>query len=59
MEDGRPQYMIAADLGVSPSRLSEYALGNRAIPQYRVFRFCEVLKCNPHELLGFADVPVA
>lgn len=56
MEDGRPQYIIAAELEVSPSRLSEYALGNRTIPQHRVYTFCRVLRCNPDELLGFADL---
>lgn len=58
MEQGRPQYMIAADLHVSPGRLSEYALGNRPIPQRRIIEFCELLQCNPEELLGYADVTI-
>ena len=55
MDDGRPQYVIAADIGVPASRMSDYALGRRTIPQKHVFRFCTVLNCNPEDLLGYAE----
>lgn len=58
MEDGRPQYQIANELGCPPSRLSEYALGNRPIPSTRIYDFCALFSCNPDELLGYADIEV-
>lgn len=58
MERDEPQYMIAAKLGVSPGRLSEYALGNRPIPQRRIIDFCRLLRCNAEDLFGYADVEV-
>ncbi len=56
MEDPRPQYVIAAAACISPARLSQFAMGVRPIPQYRVYALCEVLECNPEDLLGFADL---
>lgn len=55
LEDGRPQYMIAAHVGVSPSRISEYALGRTKIPTRHIYRLCEVLRCNVDDLLGYED----
>ena len=48
----RPNYIIAAMAGVHPTRLSEYALGKRYIPPHHVQRLCEVLKCNPDDIIG-------
>lgn len=55
MEDGRPQYQIAAELGVPAPRLSEYCHG-RPIPMHRIYRFCEVFRCDPTSLIGYEDV---
>ena len=55
MADGRPQYMVAADLRVSPSRLSQYSLGVRPIPAARIYEFCNFFRVNPDELLGWVD----
>lgn len=57
LEDGRPQYLIGALVGVSPSRISEYALGSRQIPTRHIYRLCEVLQCNVEDLLGYEDEP--
>lgn len=48
----RPNYYIAVQAGMAPSRLSEYALGKRAIPPHHLIRLCEVLRCNPDDILG-------
>jgi predicted transcriptional regulator len=58
LEDGRPQYEIAAQLGVSPARLSEYALGRRPIPPRRVFEFVRLWNCNPDDIIGYEDVSI-
>jgi hypothetical protein len=55
LEDGRPQYVIAADVGVSPARLSEYALGKRAIPSRLIYEFVRVFKCNVEDFLGWEE----
>lgn len=55
LEDGRPQYVIARELGITPARLSEYALGKRAIPTKRIFEFVRVWGCNPEDILGYVD----
>lgn len=55
LEDGRPQYIIAAEVGVSPARISEYALGKRAIPTHHIYTLVRVLGCNVDDLLGYAD----
>lgn len=56
IEDGRPQYKIAAELGVPAPRLSEYCLGKRPIPMRKIYRFCEVFQCDPTDLIGYEDV---
>lgn len=55
LEDGRPQYIIAAAVGVSPARVSQYALGRRPIPTRHIYNFCRELRCNVDELLGYED----
>jgi DNA-binding Xre family transcriptional regulator len=55
LEDGRPQYQIAAAVGVSPARISEYALGKRAIPTNHIYSLVRVLGCNVEDLIGYAD----
>lgn len=53
LEDGRPQYQIAADLGIPPSRLSEYALGSRNIPTHRIYDFVRLWGCGVEDILGY------
>jgi plasmid maintenance system antidote protein VapI len=55
LEDGRPQYVIAAEVGVSPARISEYCLGKRAIPTNHIYSLVKVLGCNVDDLLGYAN----
>lgn len=55
MEMGGPQYMIAALAGMSPSRLSEYILGHRDIPQHHLVGLCRVFQCEPDDIIGEAD----
>lgn len=54
----RPNYMVAALAGMSPSRLSEYALGRRAIPPHHLIRLCEVLECQPDDILEPLDASI-
>ena len=53
--ENRPNYMIAAKIGVAPSRLSEYASGKRPIPAHHLLAMCEVMRCSPDDILGPAD----
>lgn len=55
LEDGRPQYIIAAEVGVAPARISEYCMGKRAIPTEHIYSLVKVLGCNVQDILGFAD----
>lgn len=48
----RPNYYVAVAAGMAPSRLSEYALGKRIIPAHHMIRLCEVLKCQPDDIMG-------
>lgn len=48
----RPNYIIAVAAGMAPSRLSEYALGRREMPAHHIMRLCEVLRCQPEDILG-------
>lgn len=50
--EARPNYVLAAKIGVAPSRLSEWALGKRPIPPERLLRLCELLNVAPDEVLG-------
>ncbi len=53
--DNRPNYMIAAQASLSPSRLSEYAWGRRRIPPHHLIRLCQVLHCTPDDIIGDAE----
>lgn len=55
LEDGRPQFQIAADVGCSPARLSEYCLGKRAIPTHLIYEFVRVFRCSPPDFLGMEE----
>lgn len=55
LETGGPAYMVAARCGFSPSRMSEYILGRKAIPFKHLVPLCEVLKCDPDEVTGWAE----
>lgn len=58
LDEGGPQYMIAARAGISPSRLSEYVLMQRRIPPHHLVALCRVLKCNPEDIIGLAPIDV-
>ena len=49
------QYDIARQLGIYPSRLSEYVQGRREIPWYVQMDLCVLLECSPDDILGVAD----
>lgn len=51
----RPNYMVAALCGFPPSRLSEYSLGRKQIPPHHLMALCEVLNCNPDDILEPLD----
>lgn len=53
--EAKPNYVLAAKIGVAPSRLSEWALGKRPIPPERLLRLCELLNVSPDEVLGELD----
>ena len=53
--ENRPNYIIAAKCGFHPARLSQYALGKRPIPPHHLIRLCEVLNCNPEDIVGDLD----
>lgn len=55
LETGGPAYMVAAHCGFSPSRMSEYVLGRRAIPPKHLIALCKVLRCEPEDVTGWAE----
>lgn len=52
VESGERQYVIAARANISPSRVSEYAMGQRSIPSHHLVALAKVLKCAPADLIG-------
>lgn len=54
LETGGPAYIVAARAGFSPSRMSEYVLGRREIPAKHLVPLCEVLQCDPEDVVGLA-----
>lgn len=52
LEQTRYEYQIAADAGMSPSTLSRYVLGQKTIKPEHVMSLCEVLACDPTDLVG-------
>lgn len=58
IENGQPQYMIAAKAGMSPSQLSRYILGQNTMRPIHLMNLCEVLKCEPSDITGdeFVDM---
>lgn len=52
---GKPQYVIAAELGFSPTRLSEYAHGAK-IPPHHLILICQYFRKNPEDIIGWTDV---
>lgn len=55
LETGGPGYIIAQRAGFQPSRLSEYVLGKKAIPTKHLVRLCQVLQCDPDDIIGWAE----
>lgn len=51
-----PQYMVAKAAGMNPTRLSEYCTGQREIPSHHLVNLCYVLKCEPKDIIGEAEV---
>lgn len=54
--DPREDYQIAAEIGVHPSKLSEWASGKRPIPVARIYRLMDVFHCDAADLLGFVEL---
>jgi hypothetical protein len=48
-------YDIARQLGILPSRLSEYVRGAYEITWHHQIAICELLRCGPDDILGVAD----
>ena len=55
LETGVSQYRIAGAAKIHPSVLSKYALGLVDIPPRHVVPLCEVLRCDPDDIEGWAD----
>lgn len=45
-------YQVAGLCGFPPPRLSEYALGRRAIPMHHLIALSEVLGMEPEDIVG-------
>lgn len=50
--EARPNYVLAARLGVAPTRLSEWSMGKRRIPPEKLLLLCEFLDVTPNDVLG-------
>lgn len=55
LETGGPAYIIAARCGFSPSRMSEYTMGTKAIPFKHLVALCKVLRCDPEDVVGWTE----
>ena len=54
-ERGRqiPQHRVAAETGINPSTLSEYALGKTPFTQKNLQLLCDFFECGPNDLAGW------
>lgn len=50
--DGRQFKDIAVAAGFKQPRLSDYVHGRRVMPMQHLISLCEVLHCNPDDLIG-------
>jgi DNA-binding Xre family transcriptional regulator len=48
-----PQHRVAAETGINPSTLSEYALGKTPFTQANLQKLCDYFECGPNELAGW------
>ncbi len=48
-----PQYIVAASCHITPSQLSNYALGREPIKHNHLLRLCEYFQVPPNSLLGY------
>lgn len=55
LDDGRTQVEIARVAGMTPSRVSEYALGHKPIPPHHQIILSRVLNRRPQDLIGYAE----
>lgn len=55
----RPNYVIAAAMGIHPTTLSLYARGNKPISASHLVAMCKFFECEPEELLGTIEVEIA
>lgn len=55
IQSDTPAYLLAAKAGFAPARLSEYRNGKKSIPPNHLIALAHVFKCNPDDLIGYAD----
>lgn len=55
LEINAPHSVVAELAGFPKTRLSEYKHGKRPIPIKHVIALCEVLKCEPSDIVGFEE----
>lgn len=55
METNLPDYRIAAAIQVPAPKFSNYTLGKAIIPPRVLLRLSLIFKCEPDELVGWAD----
>jgi hypothetical protein len=56
LPENRPNYIIAAKMGITPTRLSEYSNGKRAIPMHHLVIMTRYFNCEPEDITGRVDV---
>jgi DNA-binding Xre family transcriptional regulator len=42
--------------GINKARMSHYCLGRQPIPPHHLLALCQVLKCNPREIVGVVEL---
>lgn len=50
-----PQFVIAGKLGIHPSQLSKYALGQQSIRPTHLRALCKYFKCPQRDILGTSE----
>jgi transcriptional regulator with XRE-family HTH domain len=55
----QPDYQIAAAAHIHPTTLSNYAQGKKDLSPKHLRALCELLSCEPEEIMGSMEVEIA
>jgi len=53
VKEGLPQYRIAGLIGIHPSQISSYVLGQKPIPDHHLRILSEFFQLPPEDIVGY------